>query len=624
MRREARRELRRLQRPQLPRALAGVGCGLGLALVGAAYAYLTGPLLQTVLSGGIQGPQHFLRWIPPSLRPGAMGWRATGPGALGAVVGLLIGLALLKGLLHLAQVALLERSSEALGHALRVRVYQQLMHLPLRAQRERASGELLTRLLDDTRQLRGLLFDLPLAIVRESAAVLALGLAAAWTAPRLAALALLALPPVVIAVAAIARRVRHAAARGQSALGELGGRAAQALRAQREIKSCGAEAREVERFSALSEQLARSAVSAVLARAVGPLVNELSAATALGLTLAFGAWQVRVGAVAPEALVSFVAAVLLAYRPLKALTQALHARAAAQPSRARVEELLGWPAELPSSESAAVDGLAPRLAGGLLPPLCEGLELRALAFRYAQPWVLDGVSLRLRRGEIVAVVGRSGAGKSALADLLAGLEPWERGELSWDGWAWPVAEGESPVALARALRRQVALVPQQPLLLDGTLAENLRFAAPSASEAALWEALRWAGLAARARALPGGLAARLGSGGEGLSVGEVQRLAVARALLRRAPLLVLDEPTAALDDETEQGLLRTLGSLRAGRAMLLVTHRPAAVALADRVLCLEGGRLRSVVPAAAPAGGPAGSCAGAPPWQGVAIVGERA
>jgi ATP-binding cassette subfamily B protein len=608
--------------PHRRRLAAGVGCGLGLALVGGLYAYLTGPLLQTVLSGGARGPQPFLRLIPLRLMPGLQAGRWTVPATLGAVAALLLGLALTKGLLHLAQAALLERSAEQVGHALRVRVYEQLVRLPLRTHREIASGELIARLLDDTRQLRGLLIDLPLMIVREAAAVLALALAALWTAPRLAALAVLALPPVVVAVALIARRVRRAAAQGQTALGELVGQAAQALRALREIKSCGAEAREVARFSASSERLAGSAASAVVARAVGPLVNEVSAAGALAVTLAYGAWQVRVGAVAPEALVSFVAAVLLTYRPIKGLTQALHARAAAQPSRARIEQVLAWPAEPGPIEVSGGAGPAAAACDGLLPPLREALELRELRFRYAAPWVLDRLTLRLACGEIVGVVGRSGAGKSTVADLLAGLERWDQGELYWDGRAWGTDAGPPPAALALALREQVALVPQQPLLLDGTVAENLRFAAPAATEADLWQVLSWAGLERRVSALPGALRARLGSGGEGLSVGEVQRLAVARALLRRAPLLVLDEPTAALDAETEQGLLTTLDGLRAGRAMLLITHRPAALRIADRVLRLEGGQLQALTPASAATVATVAASGLEQPWRRSAGQGE--
>ncbi|MBK8480281.1 MAG: ABC transporter ATP-binding protein [Proteobacteria bacterium] len=622
-----------LVRPHRGGLLAGVCCGLGLAIVGGLYAFLTGPLLQTVLSGGVRGPQHFLRLVPAlaTLQVGVAG-------ALGVVAAALVGLALLKGLLHLAQAALIERTSEDVGHALRVRVFEQLMRLPLRTHRERASGELLARLLDDTRQVRGLLVDLPLAIARESAALVALALAAIWTAPRLALLALLALPPVVIAVARIARRVRGAAAQGQVALGELASRAEQALRALREIKSCRAEAREVARFSNLSERLARAAATAVLARALGPLVNEVSAAGALALTLGYGAWQVRTGAVAPEALVSFIAAVLLTYRPIKGLTQALHARAAAQASRARLGELLGWTAEPQASvvwppetghraSSPAVPAVS--AAGeGWLPALGHTLELTDLRFRYAAPWVLDGLALRLRLGEIVGVVGRSGAGKSTLADLLAGLERWEQGALRWDGQVVGGGAGaEGGAAVGQALRAQVALVPQQPLLLDGTLAENLRFAAPGATEAALWEALREAGLESRAAQLPQALQTRLGSGGEGLSVGEVQRLAVARALLRRAPVLLLDEPTAALDAETEDGLLRTLDGLRVGRAMLLITHRPVALGIADRVLRLEGGQLRELPRARVPAartledGVPGAAPARAATWPGLAAEG---
>lgn len=234
-------------------------------------------------------------------------------------------------------------------------------------------------------------------------------------------------------------------------------------------------------------------------------------------------------------------------------------------------------------------GAEPAAQDGDLPPFTRSLSFRGVGLRTADGrQALDGVELDLPFGALLAVTGPSGAGKSTLADVAAGL-------------AWPTEGGvwldgvEVTPGLLPAWRRQVAVVPQDSFLFHDTIRANLLLAAPDADENALWAALEDAAAADFVRALPLGLDTVVGDRGSSVSGGERQRLAIARALLRRPRLLILDEATSALDGGSEALVLRTLDRLRGRMAILAVTHRDQTRRAADLVLELDEGRVLRLV-----------------------------
>jgi ATP-binding cassette, subfamily B, bacterial MsbA len=572
-------------RPHGLRLGLGAVCLLLLAATGAAYAYVTGPVLRVVLSGGEQGASYLVGLLP---LPAAQAW-AQQADALILVAVVLVALALLKGLAHLGQSILLDGTVARAGHLLRVRLYDHLMRAPLQTHRRIALGDLLTRLLDDLRQVQDALVAAPITLAREGLAAAALLTVAIVMAPRLALAAAVALPVSGVIIALFSRGVRRATAGRQVQLSSLADRAAQGLQAIREVKSCGAEQREVDRFGAHGQRALGWTLRRIVILAVTPLFNEVMAAAALGGTLVYAGGQIASGALPPERFVSFFAAVLLMYKPIKAIGRAVHLAAAGAVSLERLAALLDGPQEPPAD-------------GAPLRPLSEALVLRGVSFAYDDALdarqALQGADLRVPTGSITALAGPSGAGKSTLANIVCGLERPSSGQVLWDD----VELTAAPLALLRA---QVALVPQQPLLLDGTLAENLRYGAPEASDAQLREALAAVGLEQAVARLDGGLAARLGTGGAGLSAGEVQRLAVARAVLRQVNLVVLDEPSSALDPEAAELLRVLLEELkRRNRAVLIVAHTDGLLRAADRVVRLEEGRVTEGEPRQEPGARP--------------------
>jgi ABC-type multidrug transport system fused ATPase/permease subunit len=564
---------RGLLAPYHARLAAGLGCLVVLAVAQAGYAYVTGPLLQLMLTGGQRGSLLDIF----STRGATSG----SVGGLWVLAAILVGLALIKGLAHLGQSMLLDGTAERIGADLRVQFYAHVLRLPLANQREHALGDLLARLIDDVRRVQDGTVLAPIALVREGLGVFALLGIAVWMAPLLALAAVVSLPLVALVIQGFGKLSKQASAYGQAEFGQMFARATQGLQAAREVKSAGAEDHEIRSLKRHSDRAVGFTLRGIFLRAISPGVNEVTAAIALSATLLLASVSIARGSLPAERLISFFTAVLLMYKPIKELGRAMHAIAGSEASWARVVALLKRPEEEACTLSEA------------LQPLRQEMELRGVSFCYADgKWALRDIDLCLPLGKIVALSGSSGAGKSSLANIVCGLERPTRGALLWDGQDLEA----TPLPLRRA---RVALVPQQPLLFHATVAENLRYGSPEASEEDLRWAVAAAGLESCLRRLTRGLDTRIGPGGIELSVGEVQRLALARALLRRANLLVLDEPSSALDDQNEAILIRTLHVLKRTKAVLIIAHGRALLDASDEVITLREGRI-DMGPAALP------------------------
>jgi ATP-binding cassette, subfamily C, bacterial CydD len=271
------------------------------------------------------------------------------------------------------------------------------------------------------------------------------------------------------------------------------------------------------------------------------------------------------------------------YLPLRRLGAEFHASASGLAVAERMLALLDAPA-------ASVE------RSGAVPPspAVATVRFEAVAYRYparAVP-VLDGLDLDLRPGEAVALVGESGAGKSTVAALLLGLLAPDAGRITVGGTDLAACD-------SRAWRRQVAWVPQRPALVRGTVADNIRLGAPDTGDAAVRRAAALAGADGFVAALPSGYDTAIGDGGRVLSGGERRRIGLARAFLRDAPLVVLDEPTADLDPASVEQVAAAIARLRAGRTLLVIAHRPELVRHADRVVVLAGGAVAEAHPRAA-------------------------
>ena len=405
-----------------------------------------------------------------------------------------------------------------------------------------------------------------------------------WADPLSALVLLLTFPLIPLFMWLIGEAAREQTRRQWVTLSRLAARFLDALQGLATLRALGRAGDEADAIALASERhravtmgvLRLAFVSALVLEALATLGTAV-VAVEVGLRLLYARIGFR------EALFVLVLAPEF-YRPLRALGAAFHAGMAGKEAAARIAEVLE--AEGPLSAPAVLDLAAPAApapspAAGPPAILFEGVRF---AYGPDRAPALDGLTLALPRGATVALLGPSGSGKTTTARLLLRfLEP-DHGAITVDG--------ASLAALApEEWRRRVAFVPQRPRLFHGSLRENVLLARPGASLTELERAASQARLDAVLRELPRGWETPVGEGGERLSGGQAQRVALARAWLKDAPVLVLDEPTAHLDPESEAEVVEAMDGLRRGRTVLLVAHRLATVARADRVALLARGRI---------------------------------
>ena len=361
------------------------------------------------------------------------------------------------------------------------------------------------------------------------------------------------------------------------------------------LKAFGRSARQRERIAEAAEGLRQASLSTLRVAFLSALVLDTLASVSVALVAVPLGLRLLTGSVrlAPALAVLIVAPEV--FLPVRRASAQFHESAEGLAAARRAMDVVrGEPGADSRSRGRSRVGRVPARAAGpvarpvTLPPANPAREPVALSqVRFERPGrsepVLDGASLTIRPGEKVVLVGPNGAGKSTVLSLLLGFAEPSRGSVTVGGVDLRGLDVD-------AWRRWISYLPERPTLLAGSLADNLRLADPAAGDARLVEVLGEVGGAALLEGCDGGLGARLGEGGRQVSAGERQRIALARALLRPASLHLLDEPTAHLDDRTEAAVLEALCRALAGCSALIVTHRPAVIDLADRVVTLDGGR----------------------------------
>ncbi|MGC8521613.1 MAG: thiol reductant ABC exporter subunit CydC [Steroidobacteraceae bacterium] len=445
------------------------------------------------------------------------------------------------------------------------------------------SGELFARLRADVDALEhfylSVLVPAVVALLSTGAALLL-----ALVVLPLAALPLLlgAMLAGVVLPAWIERRAARAAEQAVRESAALRGMLLDALRGHSELLAWDAVAAHNARIEALAAQLDSRRIRIDRVQAAGSAVVGLLAQLTLLAVLVVGLAAVQGGALAPPQLVMLSLLTLALFEVIAPLGEALAQWRATLLASARVFELADTPPSFTEPSS-----------GTPMPPAYEiAFENAHLRYSPQLPWALEGVDLVLPAGARVAVVGASGAGKSSLLGALLKFYPLQEGRVLFGGQSVQALPGD-------ALRRRIAVIAQQTTLFNLSLLENLLLAAPDASAAAIERAVSLAQLDPFVASLPQGYDTLLGEGGALISGGEARRIAIARALLQDAPVLVLDEPTEGLDARTARDLYAALDAAGRDRTVLLITHRLSGLAeLVEEVVVMEAGRVRARMPVA--------------------------
>ena len=494
---------------------------------------------------------------------------------LAAATVTLLALALLRSGFYYAQRLLTARIAQEIVLTLRRRLFAHMQRLPLSFHMRSSTGDLLTRLTGDVNALRELLVASLLSVVSEGALLVGFVVVMVLIDWQLALVALGVMPVVFALVLAYSSRIRAATRKQRRREGEIASRLHEVLSGIHVVQLYAQEEAEDLRLRSLNRRSLRSGLKATRLEARLNRGVELAVATATAAALWFGATQVIERRMTTGDLVVFIAYMQGFYRPLRRISRVTQRAAKASTSLERVTSVLEQRPDLPDGAREA-------------PPFRGAIDFENVDFSYVpgKP-VLRGIDLSVRAGETVALVGPTGAGKSTLLGLVPRLYDPAAGAVRID--AIDVRE-----LTVRSLREQIAVVPQDGMLFAGTIYENLAYGRPDAGDDEVEDAARTAGLHEFVSGLPEGYGTLIGERGVTLSGGQRQRLAIGRALLKDAPIVLLDEPTTSLDPDSETLVLAALQRLLAGRTAVIVAHRPATLRLADVVVRLDGGRIVDV------------------------------
>ena len=556
-------------RPHLRLLSAAILAMVVLSAATGAFSWLVGPMFQFVFKGGALDAAA-LRSALPFLRSPEDISRET---VLKALPALILLIAAVRGFAYFGQFYSMGMLGQRVVADLRLALHEKLLQLPPAFFARSASGDLLARFANDVAAVEFAVTYGLAAYLRDGLQVLvllAVSVALDW---RLALLAFVAVPLTVVPIVRFARRLKKIATRGQAQIGSLYTLLHEALQGVRIVQSFGMEGYERDKFAAEQDRFLGTMRRSFFVRAIFTPTLEIMAAIGIAATVVFAARAVAAGNLQPDRVISLLATIVLLYTPLKSLGGTGQGVTQGLAGARRLWEVLDEPVE---PVPGAVE----------LPTFSQEIRFERVSFRYRAegPSVLRNVDLPLRRGEVIALVGPSGGGKTTLLNLLPRFADPADGRVTLDGR--DIRDGT-----LRSLRSQIALVAQETFLFNDTVRANIAYGLRDVPP----ERLEGAAKAARAhefiRELPRGYDTVVGERGVTLSGGQRQRLAIARALLKDAPILLLDEATSALDTESEREVQKALDRLMEQRTCLVIAHRLSTIRHATRIAVLVQGRL---------------------------------
>ncbi|MDR9480696.1 MAG: ABC transporter transmembrane domain-containing protein [Spiribacter sp.] len=505
------------------------------------------------------------------------GFAAQSPAALDRLLLLTGGIIAVLALASALRFYWITWIGERIAADLRRDVFNRLLALEPDFYTRNGVGEIQSRMTTDTALLQTVLSSTFSMALRNSLMLIGAMVLLLLTSPSLSAMVALGIPVVLLPMLMFGRRVRRLSRLSQDRIADVGSYASEALGGIETVQAFTHEPIERQQFSARVDQAFVTAVQRIRQRAGLNAVVLLLAFSGVAFILWRGGHAVLTGDLSAGELSAFVFYAVLAAGSLGVLSEVAGEVFRASGAADRLFELLDTQPQI----------TAPRQPSPMPQPAHGAVSIEALTFAYPTrpntPAIKD-LSLEIHAGETLALVGPSGAGKTTLMELILRFADPQAGRIRLDGCDIRTLD-------PAAFRAHMALVSQSPVLFTGSVADNIRFGQPEASDLALHEAAQAANCEAFVSALPEGLETYIGPGGVQLSGGQRQRIAIARAILRNPTLLLLDEATSSLDAESERQVQIALARLMTGRTSLVIAHRLATVRGADRIAVLDQGRL---------------------------------
>jgi len=542
------RRLLELIKPYRTKVVLAMICMAFVSLLTAGQAYLVQPALDDVF---MKKDEKMLFLLPIAI----------------------ILLFLVKGVFNYGQAYLMNFIGLRIIADMREKLYNHLQNLSLSFFTKTSTGVIISRITNDVNLIQASVSNAITGLLKDVFTIIGLIGVIFYRNWKLAVIAFLILPLAVIPIKEFGKRLRKLSRKSQQRMGSITTFLHETITGNRIVKAFNMEEYETRRFSVENDKFFRTILKRVRIRALSHPLMEVIGGVGVAAIVWVGGYSVIRGELTPGAFFSFMAALLLLYNPIRDLNKVNLEIQDGMAAAIRVFELLDTVSEIRDEKEAIP-----------LPPISEGIFFQKVNFKYDGEPVLKEISLSVKTGEVIALVGMSGAGKTSLVNLLPRFYDVEAGEILIDGH-------DIRKVTMKSLRNQIGLVTQQTILFNDTVRNNIAYGSLERSVQEIVEAARAANAHDFIMRLSEGYDTIIGEQGVKLSGGERQRISIARALLKNAPILILDEATSSLDSDSETEVQKALDRLMKGRTVFVIAHRLSTIRNAHRIIVLSEGKI---------------------------------
>lgn len=486
---------------------------------------------------------------------------------------MVIAVFFIKGLGTYGQEYFMNYVGEDIIRRLRNLLYDRIQDLPISFFQQERTGTLMSRITNDVNMLKAMVSKAVTGSLRDASSIVGLTAVIFYLNWRMAIIAFIVLPVAFWPVFSLGRKVRRVSTGCQQAMAELNAFLHETFAGNKIVKAFGMEPHEKKRFFDKTNRLFSLEIKGVIIRALSSPIMEFFGGLGIAFVIWYGGSEVISGKTTPGTFMSFLACVLLLYDPVKKLSHLNNSIQQGLAAADRIFDVVETPSEIQDPATPRPIGTGP-----------HDLRFENVRFKYGDQEILKGIDLTVDRGQVLALVGMSGGGKSTLANLIPRFFDVNHGRICIDG----IDIRDFAVA---DLRRQISIVSQEPILFNETVRDNIIYGRPDATEDQVVAAAKAAFAHEFILRFPKGYDTMIGELGGRLSGGEKQRMCIARALIKDAPILILDEATSSLDSEAESVVQKALDNLMRGRTTMVIAHRLSTISGADHIAVIVDGRI---------------------------------